>query len=48
MGNIHLKLFEIWTSGSAGDAVFKKKFTEHRWMDKEIMWSFLFISQNNT
>ena len=27
MGNIHWKLFSIWTSGSEGDVVQKKKFT---------------------
>ena len=27
MGNIHVLLYEIWTSGSGGDVV-KKKFTD--------------------
>ena len=28
MGNIHVKLYEIWTSGSGGDVVYRKKFTD--------------------
>ena len=27
MGNIHVKLFEIWTSGSGEELSLKKKFT---------------------
>ena len=31
MGNIHVKFYEIWTSGSGGDVVFlKKKLTDDR------------------
>ena len=34
MGNIHVKLFEIWTSGSGGDVIFqKKKFMHAGWTD---------------
>ena len=28
MGNIHVKIYEIWTSGSGGDVCSKKKFMD--------------------
>ena len=30
MGNIHVKLYEIWTSGSGGNVVSRKKITDDR------------------
>ena len=31
MGNIHVKLYEIWTSGSEGDVVLKISYLELWW-----------------
>ena len=28
MGSSHVKLYEIWTCGSGGDVVLRKKFTD--------------------
>ena len=29
MGNIHVKLFEIWTSGSGGDVIYRKSLPKN-------------------
>ena len=36
MGNIHVKLFGIWTSDSGGES-FKEKVYERRTTDKEVL-----------
>ena len=35
MGNVYVKLFEIWSSGSGGDAVKRKKFMDDRRTDED-------------
>ena len=36
MGNIHVKLYEIWTSGSGGDVVQRKSLrTDEQTMDED-------------
>ena len=43
MGNIHVKLSEIWTSGSGGD-FFKKKLMEDGHMTDEDQSQYLTLS----